>query len=115
MMRHSMAFALLGATALVGVSALAPSAKAQKMYEGIEINLLTRPGPVIAGRLEERGLEYQEMTGAKVNVATVPFADLFQKLLTGVCITLSLTLGLTAAARADTDPADRGRKRQCGA
>ena len=43
---------------------------------------LTRPGPVIAGRLEERGREYQEMTGAKVNVATVPFADLFQKLLT---------------------------------
>ena len=29
---------------------------------------------------------------------------MFQKLLTGVCITLSLTLGLTAAARADTAP-----------
>lgn len=57
-------------------------AAAQLKYEGVEINLLTRPGPVIAGRLEERGLEYQEMTGAKVNVATVPFADLFQKLLT---------------------------------
>jgi multiple sugar transport system substrate-binding protein len=58
------------------------TAQAQKKYEGVEINLLTRPGPVIAGRLEERGREYQEMTGAKVNVSTVPFADLFQKLLT---------------------------------
>ena len=52
------------------------------MYDGVEINLLTRPGPVIAGRLEERGKEYTEMTGAEVNVAEVPFADLFQKLLT---------------------------------
>ena len=52
------------------------------MYEGVEVNLLTRPGPVIAGRLEERGREYQEMTGAKINVSSVPFADLFQKLLT---------------------------------
>ena len=58
------------------------TAQAQKKFEGVEINLLTRPGPVIAGRLEERGREYQEMTGAKVTVATVPFADLFQKLLT---------------------------------
>ena len=76
MMRHAMALALLAGTAL------ALPAQAQKMYEGVEITLLTRPGPVIAGRLEERGREYQEMTGAKINVATVPFADLFQKLLT---------------------------------
>jgi multiple sugar transport system substrate-binding protein len=52
------------------------------MYEGVEINLLTRPGPVIAGRLDERGKEFEAMTGAKVNVTGVPFADLFQKLLT---------------------------------
>ena len=75
-----MALALLGVSALVCVAA--PEAQAQKAFDGVEINLLTRPGPVIAGRLEERGREYQEMTGAKINVATVPFADLFQKLLT---------------------------------
>ena len=72
--------ALLGSAAVIGMTA--PSAQAQKAYEGVEINLLTRPGPVIAGRLEERGKEYEEMTGAKINVASVPFADLFQKLLT---------------------------------
>jgi multiple sugar transport system substrate-binding protein len=71
--------ALFGAAALTGASAVA---QAQKMYEGVEINLLTRPGPVIAGRLDERGKEFEAMTGAKVNVTGVPFADLFQKLLT---------------------------------
>jgi multiple sugar transport system substrate-binding protein len=74
------AAALLGGAALIGMSS--SPADAQKAYEGVEINLLTRPGPVIAGRLEERGKEYEAMTGAKVNVASVPFADLFQKLLT---------------------------------
>jgi multiple sugar transport system substrate-binding protein len=98
MMRQSMVVALLGASALAGLSALAPAAKAQKMYDGVEINLLTRPGPVIAGRLEERGLEYQEMTGAKVNVATVPFADLFQKLLTDWATgTNSIDIGVFAS------------------
>ena len=43
---------------------------------------VTRPGPVIAGRLDQRGEEFTELTGATINVATVPFADLFQKLLT---------------------------------
>ncbi|MGH6919304.1 MAG: ABC transporter substrate-binding protein [Geminicoccaceae bacterium] len=56
--------------------------QAQKMHEGVEVNLLTRPGPVIAGRLEERGKDFEAMTGAKINVSSVPFADLFQKLLT---------------------------------
>ena len=56
--------------------------QAQQKYEGVEVNLLTRPGPVIAGRLEERGKEFEAMTGARINVSSVPFADLFQKLLT---------------------------------
>lgn len=76
----TLALALIGATALSGM--VAPPAQSQKMYDGVTINLLTRPGPVIAGRLAERGKEYTEMTGAVVNVAEVPFADLFQKLLT---------------------------------
>jgi multiple sugar transport system substrate-binding protein len=71
--------ALFGAIALTGA---ATAAQAQKMYEGIEVNLLTRPGPVIAGRLDERGKEFEALTGAKINVVGVPFADLFQKLLT---------------------------------
>jgi multiple sugar transport system substrate-binding protein len=84
---------------LAGGAALTPErAEAQKMYEGVEINILTRTGPVIAGRLEERGLEYEEMTGAKVTVATVPFADLFQKLLTDWATgTNSIDVGVLAS------------------
>jgi multiple sugar transport system substrate-binding protein len=76
MVRNTMFLALLGATAL------APAAMAEKMYDGVNINILTRPGPVIAQRMVERGKEFTEMTGATVTVAEVPFADLFQKLLT---------------------------------
>ena len=72
--------ALLGATAMAGMTMLAPAAEAQ--YEGVTVNLLTRPGPVIAGRLEQRGEEFKEMTGATIAVSSVPFADLFQKLVT---------------------------------
>ncbi len=90
--------AVFGVAALAGATALTPAAHAQKVFDGVEINLLTRPGPVIAGRLAERGLEYEELTGAKITVATVPFADLFQKLLTDWATgTDSIDVGVFAA------------------
>ena len=78
---RTLAAATIGAAAL-GAAAFAPLAGAQMKHEGVTVNILTRPGPVIAGRLEQRGEEFKAMTGATINVATVPFADLFQKLLT---------------------------------
>lgn len=51
-------------------------------FDGVTINILTRPGPVIAGRLVDRGKEFTEMTGAEIRVNEVPFAEIFQKLLT---------------------------------
>lgn len=67
----------------VGMTAgLAWTTAAQAQYEGVTINILTRPGPVIAQRIVERGEEFTQMTGAKIKVAEVPFAELFQKLLT---------------------------------
>lgn len=51
-------------------------------FDGITVNILTRPGPVIAGRLVDRGKEFTEMTGAEIRVNEVPFAEIFQKLLT---------------------------------
>lgn len=69
--------------AVAGVALLAgESAVAQKAHEGVTVNILTRPGPVIAGRLAERGEEFKEATGGEIVVNEVPFADLFQKLLT---------------------------------
>ncbi len=73
---------LLGASfgALVaGATALAP---AHAQYDGVTVNILTRPGPVIAQRLVDRGKEFTSMTGAQIRVDEVPFAELFQKLLT---------------------------------
>lgn len=71
---------LAAATGAAGIFAMSTVAQAQ--YQGVEINILTRPGPVIAQRMVERGEEFTKMTGAKIKVAEVPFAELFQKLLT---------------------------------
>jgi len=79
-LRRSLIAATMGTAALIASTVL--PAEAQMKYEGVEINVLSRPGPVISGRIIDRGKEYEKMTGAKVNVATVPFADLFQKVLT---------------------------------
>ncbi len=69
--------------ALTGALALAPAAGVSDgHYDGIVVNVLTRPGPVIAGRIVDRGEEFRAMTGAEIRVAEVPFAELFQKILT---------------------------------
>lgn len=107
-LRQPLAAALLGAAALTGAAALAPAANAQMKYDGVTINLLTRPGPVIAGRLDERGEEFKAMTGATVKVSTVPFADLFQKLLTDWATgTNSIDVGVFASGWA-VELADSG-------
>ena len=80
-MKRTLVAATVGAAAL-GAAVFAPLAGAEMKHEGVTVNILTRPGPVIAGRLEERGEEFKAMTGATINVSSVPFADLFQKLLT---------------------------------
>ncbi len=67
---------LAGATAL---SALAPAAMAGE-FDGVTVNILTRPGPVIAARLIERGAEFEAATGGKIVVTEVPFAEIFPKI-----------------------------------
>jgi multiple sugar transport system substrate-binding protein len=51
-------------------------------YEGVEVNVLTFTGPQIAEPLQRRGPEFGALTGATINVVTVPFSDLYQELLT---------------------------------
>lgn len=60
----------------------APAAGATGDFAGVEINVLTFTGPQIAEPLQRRGKEFSEQTGAQVNVTTVPFSDLYQKILT---------------------------------
>jgi len=60
-------------------TALAGSAVAQE-FSGVTVNVLTRPGYVIAGPLIERGADFEKMTGAKIVVTEVPFAEIFPKI-----------------------------------
>jgi multiple sugar transport system substrate-binding protein len=49
----------------------------------VTINVLTFTGPQIAEPLQRRGKEYSDAhPGVKINVTVVPFADLYQKVLT---------------------------------
>jgi multiple sugar transport system substrate-binding protein len=51
-------------------------------FDGTTINIVTFTGPQIAEPLQRRAPDFERLTGAKVNVITVPFSDLYQKILT---------------------------------
>ena len=70
------------AAALAGALASAPALAQDKAHEGVTVNVMTFTGPQSAEPLQRRGAEFAEATGATVNVVTVPFSDLYQKLLT---------------------------------
>ena len=76
MFRNHLAALMMSAAVLGGASV---PALAQN-FEGVTVDILTRPGYVIAGRLAERGKEFEEMTGAKIVVTEVPFAEIFPKI-----------------------------------
>lgn len=81
MKRHlHISLALLAAIVLL--SAVSVPAGPTKPYEGVTVNVLTFTGPQIAEPLQRRGPAFGQLTGAKINVVTVPFSDLYQKILT---------------------------------
>jgi multiple sugar transport system substrate-binding protein len=51
-------------------------------YAGVVIDVLTFTGPQIAEPLQRRAPDFAAMTGATINVVTVPFGDLYQTILT---------------------------------
>src|SRR4026207_1634476 len=53
-----------------------------KMYDGVTVNLLTFVGPPVAEPPHRRGPDFTELTGATINVITVPNSELYQKALT---------------------------------
>src|SRR5438552_2266566 len=74
---------LLGCAAATGAllfSGALPAAAGQ--FDGVTINVVTFTGPQIAEPLQRRAPDFQKLTGAKVNVITVPFSDFYNKLLT---------------------------------
>ena len=90
---------LIAGTVMTGVAfcGLAATSSAGE-YDGITINLLTRPGPVIAGRMAERGKEFEAATGARIVVTEVPVPEIFQKVQTDWTTgTNSIDVGVIAA------------------
>ena len=73
---RKMITAVLAGAALCGLSAVSTAGE----FDGVTVNILTRPGPVIAGPLKERGVDFEKMTGAKIVVNEVPFAEIFPKI-----------------------------------
>jgi len=51
-------------------------------FSGVTLRVVTFTGPQIAEPLQRRAPDFQKATGAKVEVITVPFSDLYQKILT---------------------------------
>src|SRR5688572_32978156 len=76
--RKLMTGALATGVAVCGLNAVASAGE----FDGVTVNILTRPGYVIAGRLAERGKEFEAATGAKIVVTEVPFAEIFPKIQT---------------------------------
>jgi multiple sugar transport system substrate-binding protein len=73
--RKAIASAVLAGTAFCGFT----TASSAGEFDGVTVNILTRPGYVIAGPLKDRGVEFEKMTGAKIVVNEVPFAEIFPK------------------------------------
>ncbi|TMD15190.1 MAG: extracellular solute-binding protein [Chloroflexi bacterium] len=51
-------------------------------FSGVTVRVVTFTGPQIAEPLQRRAPDFEKATGAKVQVITVPFSDLYQKVLT---------------------------------
>ncbi|MFQ3646403.1 MAG: extracellular solute-binding protein [Anaerolineae bacterium] len=68
--------------AAVVANALTFAVAQDKPYEGVVIDVLTFTGPQIAEPLQRRAPDFAELTGATINVVTVPFGDLYQTILT---------------------------------
>jgi multiple sugar transport system substrate-binding protein len=71
--------------ALCGLAAALPwagKAASAGEYDGVTVNIMTFTGPQIAEPLQRRAPDFEKLTGAKINIITVPFSDLYQKLLT---------------------------------
>jgi multiple sugar transport system substrate-binding protein len=93
-MKSLVACALFAGVAIGGLAATAAAGE----FDGVTVNILTRPGYVIAGKLAERGKEFEAATGAKIVVNEVPFAEIFPKIQTDFTTgTNSIDVGVFAA------------------
>ncbi|MEP7290933.1 MAG: extracellular solute-binding protein [Chloroflexota bacterium] len=71
-------FTLLLALVIGGFGASAQD----KPFEGVTVNILSFAGPQVTEPLLRRGPDFEALTGANVEVTTVPYAELFNAILT---------------------------------
>ena len=67
---------------VLALSVVGSQATAQMKHDGVVVNVMTFTGPQIAEPLQRRAPDFKKLTGATINVVTVPFSDLYTKLLT---------------------------------
>jgi multiple sugar transport system substrate-binding protein len=82
MKRYGLIAFLVVAVLVVVAWSTGGTKKSQKPFDGVTVNLVTFTGPQIAEPLQRRAPDFGKLTGAKINVITVPFSDLYDKILT---------------------------------
>ena len=75
-------FGILCAASIAALGFAATTSAGAGQFDGVTINVMTFTGPQIAEPLQRHAPEFEKLTGAHVNVITVPFSDLYQKVLT---------------------------------
>jgi multiple sugar transport system substrate-binding protein len=81
--KKTLVFASVLALVASGASDLASATTIpSREFDGVEVNIVTFTGPQIAEPLQRRAPAFAELTGAQIRIITVPFADLFQSILT---------------------------------
>lgn len=75
-------FVKLTAAAAAALGMIGAVAAQDMPYAGVTIDIVTFTGPQIAEPLQRHAPDFAAATGATVNVITVPFADLYQSILT---------------------------------
>ena len=73
---------LVGVALVAACSSGSNNTTGGKQFSGVTVRVVTFTGPQIAEPLQRRAPDFEKLTGAKVEVITVPFSDLYQKLLT---------------------------------
>ncbi len=83
MSRHlAKALGLVVGVGLMAACASGSNTNSSQKFSGVTIRVVTFTGPQIAEPLQRRAPDFEKATGAKVQIITVPFSDLYQKVLT---------------------------------
>lgn len=64
------------------ISGITTTSAQDKPFAGVTVKVLSFAGPQVTEPLLRRGPDFEKLTGAKIEVTTVPFAELYNKILT---------------------------------